>query len=167
MKKLTYDQSIITKEVLQSLRSQGLTYAKIAKHFGVTEYTIKRAMIDCGMLAKKPKKKFLDVKLSKDALSVKNKDILIVEMEFVDENGVIYPTIETPIKIKTSENLKLMALGSAITVTNESYLSDTFKTYQGRLVAFIKATDSKEKVGTIKIENKITEIKTLKVEVRP
>lgn len=113
------------------------------------------------------KEKFLDVKLSKDALSVKNKDILIVEMEFVDENGVIYPTIETPIKIKTSENLKLMALGSAITVTNESYLSDTFKTYQGRLVAFIKATDSKEKVGTIKIENKITEIKTLKVEVRP
>lgn len=61
MKKLTYDQSIITKEALQSFRSQGLTYAKIAEHFGVTEYTIKRAMIDYGLLVKKPQKKFLDV----------------------------------------------------------------------------------------------------------
>lgn len=61
MKKLTYNQSIITKEALQSFRSQGFTYSKIAEHFGVTEYTIKRAMIDYGLLAKKPQKKFLDV----------------------------------------------------------------------------------------------------------
>ena len=53
MKKLTYDQSVITKEALQSFRSQGFSYAKIAEHFGVTEYTIKRAMIDYELLAKK------------------------------------------------------------------------------------------------------------------
>lgn len=61
MNKLTYDQSIITKEALQSLRGQGFTYAKLAEHFGVTEYTIKRAMIDYGLLQKKKGKKFLDV----------------------------------------------------------------------------------------------------------
>lgn len=61
MNKLTYDQSIITKESLQSLRGQGLTYAKIAEHFGVTEHTIKRAMIDYGLLQRKKGKKFLDV----------------------------------------------------------------------------------------------------------
>lgn len=61
MNKITYDKSILTKEALQTLRSQRVTYAKMAEHFGVTEYTIKRAMIDYGMLAPKPPKKFLDV----------------------------------------------------------------------------------------------------------
>ena len=61
MNKITYDKDILTKEALQSLRSQGVTYAKMAEHFGVTEYTIKRAMMDCGLLASKPKRKFLDV----------------------------------------------------------------------------------------------------------
>lgn len=61
MNKITYDESTITKEALQSLRTKGFTYAQIAKHFGVTEYTIKRAMIDYGILRKKPGKKFLDV----------------------------------------------------------------------------------------------------------
>lgn len=61
MNKLTYDQSVITKEALQSLRGQGLTYAKIAEHFRVTEYTVKRAMIDYGLLQRKKGRKFLDV----------------------------------------------------------------------------------------------------------
>ena len=61
MKKVTYDENILTKEALQSLRSQGVTYAKMAEHFGVTEYTVKRAMMDYGLLARKPGKKFLDV----------------------------------------------------------------------------------------------------------
>ena len=61
MNKLTYDQSIITKEALQSFRSQRFTYAQIAEHFGVTDYTIKRAMIDYGLLQRKKGKGFLDV----------------------------------------------------------------------------------------------------------
>lgn len=61
MNKITYDKDVLTKEALQSLRSQGVTYAKMAEHFGVTEYTIKRAMIDYGLLTRKQGKKFLDV----------------------------------------------------------------------------------------------------------
>lgn len=61
MKKLTYDQAIITKEALQSFRGQGLSYQKIAEHFGVTEYTIKRALMDYGLLTRAPRKKFLEV----------------------------------------------------------------------------------------------------------
>lgn len=61
MNKITYDKDVLTKEALQSLRGQGITYAKMAKHFGVTEYTIKRAMMDYGLLTRKPGKKFLDV----------------------------------------------------------------------------------------------------------
>lgn len=61
MNKLTYDETIITKEILQSLRGQGFTYAKLAEHFGVTQNTIKRAMMDYGLLKKPPQRKFLDV----------------------------------------------------------------------------------------------------------
>ena len=61
MNKITYNKDILTKEALQSFRSQGISYAKMAEHFGVTEYTIKRAMMDYGLLARKPGKKFLDV----------------------------------------------------------------------------------------------------------
>lgn len=61
MNKITYDKNVLTKEALQSLRSHGVTYAKMAEHFGVTEYTIRRAMIDHGLLTRKKGKKFLDV----------------------------------------------------------------------------------------------------------
>ena len=61
MRKLTYNKDILTKEALQTLRSQGVTYTKMAEHFGVTEYTIKRAMIDFGLLPPRTGKKFLDV----------------------------------------------------------------------------------------------------------
>ena len=61
MNKLTYDQSIITKEALQSFRSSGFSYPKLAEHFGVSVYTIKRAMIDYGLLVPKPTRKFFDV----------------------------------------------------------------------------------------------------------
>lgn len=112
------------------------------------------------------KKVIFDVKLSKKSLSVSNGDITIIEMEFIDENGFIYPTIETSISIETSVNLKLIGLGSAITTTNESYKSNTFKTYRGRLVGLVKAIDSSQDFGEIIINNQISGRKVIKVEVK-
>lgn len=112
------------------------------------------------------KKVIFDVKLSKKSLSVSNGDITIIEMEFIDENGFIYPTIETPISVETSMNLKLIGLGSAITTTNESYKSNTFKTYRGRLVGLVKAIDSSQNFGEIIINNQISGRKVIKVEVK-
>jgi very-short-patch-repair endonuclease/transposase len=60
MNKLAYDKSVLTKEVLQTLRSNGVSYSHIADKFGVTLHTVKRAMIDYGLLKVK-RKKFLDV----------------------------------------------------------------------------------------------------------
>lgn len=108
---------------------------------------------------------YLKTKLSKTKLSVFDEDISIIEIEFVDENGKIYSTIETPIKIEVSSNLKFLAMGSAITVTNESYLSNTYNSYRGRVVAYVKAINDQEKNGTIKISNSIIEDKEIKVEV--
>ena len=56
-------------------------------------------------------------------------------------------------------------MGSAITVTNESYLSNTYNSYRGRVVAYVKAINDQEKNGTIKISNSILEDKEIKVEV--
>lgn len=112
------------------------------------------------------KKVIFNVKLSKKSLSVTNGDITIIEMEFIDENGFIYPTIETPISVETSVNLKLIGLGSAITTTNESYISNTFKTYRGRLVGLVKAIDSSQNFGEIIINNQISGRKVIKMEVK-
>lgn len=112
------------------------------------------------------KKIIFDVNLSKTSLSVSNGDIAIIEMEFIDENGFIYPTIENPISVETSVNLKLIGLGSAITTTNESYKSNKFKTYRGRLVGLVKAIDSSQNFGEIIINNQISGKKIIKVEVK-
>lgn len=112
------------------------------------------------------KKIIFYVNLSKKSLSISNGDITIIEMEFIDENGYIYPTIETPISIETSSNLKLLGLGSAITTTNESYKSNKFKTYRGRLVGLVKAVDCSSKIGEIIINNQISGKKIIKVEVK-
>lgn len=112
------------------------------------------------------KKIIFNVELSKKALSISNGDITIIEMEFIDENGYIYPTIETPISVETSSNLKLIGLGSAITATNESYKSNTFKTYRGRLVGLVKAIDFSSKIGEIIINNQISGEKIITVEVK-
>ena len=112
------------------------------------------------------KKIIFNVELSKKTLSISNGDITIIEMEFIDENGYIYPTIETPISVETSSNLKLIGLGSAITATNESYKSNTFKTYRGRLVGLVKAIDFSSKIGEIIINNQISGEKIITVEVK-
>lgn len=61
MRKLTYDQNTITKETIQSLIGQGLTRMKIAESLGIQKSVLERAMIDYGLLKRKPAKKFYDV----------------------------------------------------------------------------------------------------------
>ena len=61
MRKLTYDQTIITKEALESLNKQGLSWNKIAEYFGVSYQTIRTARIDYGLYSPKVSKRFTDV----------------------------------------------------------------------------------------------------------
>lgn len=116
-----------------------------------------------GSTLKSGKKMFLKVKIDKDYLDLSLNDMAFMEIEYVDENNNIYPDIEIEIKVETSENIELIALGSANLITNESFLSNTYKTYEGRLVGVIKAKN--KGLGKIKIINDF-ENKEINLEVR-
>lgn len=107
----------------------------------------------------------LNVSLSKNKIKNDSNDLIFMEMEFVDENNIIYSDIETPINIETSDNISLFGMGSAITSTNESYLSNKFNSYQGRAVAIFKSNSSKSGKAQIKIINNVTGLKEIEVEV--
>lgn len=64
MRKLTYDKSVITSEVLQSFVNRGFSRPQIAKHFGVSDYIIRRAESDYGISRPKRgqgRKRYTDV----------------------------------------------------------------------------------------------------------
>ena len=74
-------------------------------------------------------------------------DLAFIPIEFTDENGELLPYMEKPVKVKVDGAGALQGLGSAICKTAESYLSDTFTSYRGRLLAVIRANE----MGKIKI----------------
>ena len=107
----------------------------------------------------------LNVTLSKCKIRNNGEDLSFIEIEFVDENKQIYSTIEEEISIETSENLTLAGIGSAIAATNESYLSNKFKSYQGRAVAIIKSNSDLVGKAWIKIKNNLTKERIIEMEV--
>ena len=66
-------------------------------------------------------------------------ELCIMPIEITDENGLLHPAAEVPVTVKVEGAASLQGLGSAICKTNESYLSDTFTSYRGRLLAVIRA----------------------------
>lgn len=63
------------------------------------------------------------------------RELTYLPMEFTDEQGELLPYIERPVAVKAEGGAKLLGLGSALCKTDESYLSDTFTSYRGRLLA--------------------------------
>lgn len=93
----------------------------------VGESTIRSAKKDIRLSVK------ADVqKLSADRLA-------FLSIGFADEDGVIDPTIEVPVKVETKGPIRLLGLGSGLCKTDESFLSSVYHSYQGRLMAIIKA----------------------------
>ena len=107
----------------------------------------------------------LNVTLSKCKIRNNGEDLSFIEIEFVDENKQIYSTIEEEISIEISENLTLAGIGSAIAATNESYLSNKFKSYQGRAVAIVKSNSDLVGKAWIKIKNNLTKERIIEMEV--
>lgn len=75
-------------------------------------------------------------------------DITWLNVALTDSNGIIKPLEERKVTVKVSGAGKLKAIGSANPSTEESYLSDSFTTYQGRMQAII---ESKKVSGKIKV----------------
>lgn len=78
-------------------------------------------------------------KLMPEEASIVPGGLCIMPIEITDHNGLLHPAAEIPVTVKLEGAASLQGLGSALCKTNESYLSDTFMSYRGRLLAVIRA----------------------------
>ncbi len=104
----------------------------------------------------------LKVSLSKSSLEANEQDLSFVEIEFTDKNGILKPYIEQQVEIKLEgDSVTLEGFGSALYKTDQSFLSNKYCSYRGRLLAVLKSSKkegktsisiSSENVSTVKIE---------------
>lgn len=75
-------------------------------------------------------------------------DLAYVAVEITDLSGIRKMLSDCPVKITVTGAGTLAAVGSADPRVTESYLSDTFTTYQGRMIAIIR---SNGEAGAIRV----------------
>ncbi|MCM1194160.1 MAG: DUF4982 domain-containing protein [Acetatifactor muris] len=81
----------------------------------------------------------LSVKPDKMVLKADGQSLCYLPIEFTDENGELIPYIEQPVTVKVEGAAMLQGLGSALCKTDERYVSNTFDSYRGRLLAVVRA----------------------------
>jgi beta-galactosidase len=89
------------------------------------------------------------LRLSADRETLKTQfgDLAYVTIEVVDETGVIVNYGEPEILVEVSGVGELIALGEANPLSEESYVDDHRKAYQGRLLAIIRTTGENGKIN--------------------
>lgn len=78
----------------------------------------------------------------KAMLKAGSDDLCYLPIEFCDNSGNIVPYIEKKITI-TTDNLTLLGMGSSLCKTNELYSDNVHTSHRGRVVAVLKASNTK------------------------
>ncbi|MCM1542720.1 MAG: DUF4982 domain-containing protein [Blautia sp.] len=99
-----------------------------------------------------------EIKLSvipnKTALKADGQSLCYLPIEFTDEKGELIPYIEQPVTVRVEGAARLQGLGSALCKTDERYVSNTFYSYRGRLLAVVRAgTDAGAVTVTVTSKN--------------
>lgn len=106
----------------------------------------------------------ISVRTEKETMDVGGDDIVYLDVEITDENGICKPE-ERVVKVKVQGAGTLLAVGSGAHRTEEKYIGDSFTTCNGRMAAVIR---SAEEVGDIYVTFSSDGLpdKTIKLEVR-
>ncbi|MCM1412313.1 MAG: DUF4982 domain-containing protein [Lachnospiraceae bacterium] len=107
----------------------------------------------------------LSVKPDKMVLKADGQSLCYLPIEFTDENGELIPYIEQPVTVKVKGAGKLQGLGSALCKTDERYVSNTFDSYRGRLLAVVRAGVDAGDV-TVTVTSRSMKSAEIKLEVR-
>ena len=94
----------------------------------------------CSILQSGNDNPHIKVLLSKNILTINSNDIIFGNIEIVNDENQLLPCYENEIKVETSNNINLIALGSALSNNKEDYVSNKHHAYQGRLGFAIKGT---------------------------
>ncbi len=98
----------------------------------------------------------LTIRPEETAIRADGEDLAYVAVEITDDAGIRNMLSDRPIKITVTGAATLIAVGSANPRIVESYLSDKFTTYQGRMIAILR---SNGQVGTIRIRAEADDLK--------
>ena len=74
-------------------------------------------------------------------------DLIYVEIEIVDQNGVVCPDAAVPLTAEVSGAAALAGFGSGNPVTDEDYTDHCTVTFHGRAMAILRAGYEKVKIG--------------------
>ena len=85
-------------------------------------------------------------------------------VEFVDEEGVLLPAVETSVALSVRGPIIREGFGSALYKTEESYQQDHFTSYRGRCLAVFRA-GNQPGTATVTISSAGTEPITVTLEV--
>jgi beta-galactosidase len=83
----------------------------------------------------------VELQAESDTLLADSQDIAFVGIALVDARGVIQPTADAVVSIAVEGPAVLQGLGSARQSTEESFLSQSCVTYQGRALAVVRFSD--------------------------
>ena len=98
----------------------------------------------------------LTIRPEETAIRADGEDLAYVAVEITDDAGIRNMLSDRPVKITVTGAATLIAVGSANPRIVESYLSDKFTTYQGRMIAILR---SNGQVGTIRIRAEADDLK--------
>ncbi|MCM1284547.1 MAG: DUF4982 domain-containing protein [Acetobacter sp.] len=101
----------------------------------------------------------------KKILKADGQSLCFIPIEFTDANGELKPYIEQSVNIKVEGAATLQGFGSALCKTNESYLSDSFYSFRGRVFAVIRAGTNPGK-ATVTISSSGVDKQIIELEVQ-
>jgi len=90
----------------------------------------------------------LNLVCDKTNLRANGEDVAVIEINIVDKNGIQILNGDTEISVKIEGNARLIGLDNADQCNHDKYKTASRKTFNGRLLATIQATD---KSGKIKV----------------
>ena len=87
----------------------------------------------------------------KTVMAAGGHDLIYVNIEIRDEDGMVVPTAQIPLKASVTGAAWLAGFGSGNPITEDNYTDDTTETYRGRALAILRAGYETGEV-TLKVE---------------
>lgn len=103
----------------------------------------------------------MSVEADRSVLSCDGQDLAYVMISLRDENGRLNDDVERCVSITVEGPGVLQGLGTGDPMTEESFAKSTHQTFEGRLLAVIRAVGK----GTIQVKCETDDLKPVLVEI--
>lgn len=86
----------------------------------------------------------MKVRADKLEICKESEELIFVEVEYRDKQGILDMSLDRTLTVEVSENLQLLGAGTGDPMTEESYTACTHKLYEGRLIVVVRGRKAGE-----------------------